>query len=372
MARITVRLVELSVFSLLAAAAGCAATPSYDDGGARGGSGGSGGGGGSAAPMGLPVPPGPSDVPRPAGTPGNLKVLHWAGFKSAVSYTFDDAQPSQIEHYPDLQAAGVRLTFYITSSSSTAAGGFDATFTQAVKDGHEMGNHTVHHCYANLSGCSNTAGAPASVDAELDDCNSYITGHFGQSAVWTAASPYGDIGWDAADMSRFFINRGVGSGTVAPADSTDPFNLPCYAAAEGDTVARFNTQIDGAESGGRWLIFLIHTITPTSQSWYAPIDVSVVTDSIAHAKSLNDVWIDSMVNVGAYWRGEKVATPATPATSGGAQAWTWTRPDHFPPGKILRVTVDGGTPSQNGKPLTWDPHGYYEIAIDEESFTLSP
>ncbi|HEY7373318.1 MAG TPA: polysaccharide deacetylase family protein [Polyangia bacterium] len=359
----------------LLAAAGCASTPSYGDSGAPGGSGGSGGGGTGGdgpPPPGLPVPPGPGDVARPSGTPGNLKVLHWAGFKSAASYTFDDAQPSQVEHYADLQATGVRLTFYITTSSSTAVAGFDTTFTQAVKDGHEMGNHTVHHCHIDLSGCSNTASAPASVDAELDDCNSYITGHFGQSAVWTAASPFGDSGWDTPDMSRFFLNRGVGSGTVAPNDNTDPFNLPCHAAVEAETVDSFNSVIDSAESGGRWLIFLIHTINPTSQNWYAPIDVSVVTGSIAHAKTLGDVWIDSMVNVGAYWRAEKTLSSVTPTTAGGAQTWTWTLPAHFPPGRVLRVTVDGGTPSQNGTPLTWDPHGYYEISLDAGSLTLSP
>jgi hypothetical protein len=359
----------------LLAAAGCASTPSYGDSGAPAGTGGAGtggtGGGGPPGP-GLPVPPGPDDMARPSGTPGNLKVLHWAGFKAAASYTFDDAQPSQIEHYPDLQAAGVRLTFYITTSSSTAAAGFDATFTQAVLDGHEMGNHTVHHCHIDLSGCSNTAGAPASVDAELDDCNSYIASHFGQSTVWTAASPFGDSGWDTPDMSRFFLNRGVGSGTVAPNDNTDPFNLPCHAAVEAETVDSFNGVIDSAESAGRWLIFLIHTVNPTSQNWYAPIDVSVVTGSIAHAKTLGDVWIDSMVNVGAYWRAEKVVSAVTPTTAGGAQTWTWTLPAHFPPGRALRVTVDGGTPSQNGAPLTWDPHGYYEISLDAGSLTISP
>ena len=68
-----------------------------------------------------PVPPGPGDLPPPSGTPGNLKVLDWAGFKSAVTYTFDDAQPSQVEHYAELQATGVRHTFYITGSSTRAA-----------------------------------------------------------------------------------------------------------------------------------------------------------------------------------------------------------------------------------------------------------
>jgi len=134
-------------FALLLAGAGCAADPAYkNDGGGSAGTGGSSGGGGGggtggssggtggtgniAPGPGLPVPPGPDNVPPPSGTPGNLKVLDWAGFKSAVTYTFDDAQPSQVEHYAELQALGVRMTFYINSSSSnirTAVGRWQAT-----------------------------------------------------------------------------------------------------------------------------------------------------------------------------------------------------------------------------------------------------
>jgi hypothetical protein len=233
-----------------------------------------------------------------------------------------------------------------------------------------MGNHTVHHCHSDLSGSSN--GAATSLDAEIDDCNSYITGHFGQSAVWTAASPFGDTGYDTPDMTRFFLNRGVGSGTIAANDNSDPFNLPCHAATDGETAAGFNTAIDGAQTAGRWLIFLIHTVAPTAAIWYAPIDVSVISDSVAHAKSLGDVWIDSAVNVGAYWRAQKVVSAVTPAAAGAGQTWTWTLPAHFPPGKYLRITVDGGTPSQNGAPLSWDGHGYYEISLDAGSLTLTP
>ena len=32
--------------------------------------------------------------------------------------------------------------------------------------------------------------------------------------------------------------------------------------------------------------------------------------SVEHAKALGDVWIDSMVNVGAYWLGQKAVTNA--------------------------------------------------------------
>jgi peptidoglycan/xylan/chitin deacetylase (PgdA/CDA1 family) len=357
------------LFLALVMGAACASNPARDDGGGGSGGGGS-GGGGPPGPSGLPIPPGPSDVAKPSGAPGGLSVLHWAGFKSAATYTFDDAQPSQIEHYAELQATGVRMTFFITSGSSTASGAFDSTFTRAVQDGHEMGNHTVHHCRVDLSGCSN--GSATSVDAEVDDCNSYIAGHFGQSAVYTAASPFGDSGWNAPFMTRFFLNRGVGNGTVAPNDNTSPFSLPCHPAVDGEAVASFNAAIDSADTAGRWVIFLIHTISPTAANWYAPIDISVITESIAHAKALGGVWIDTMMNVGAYWRAEKLLSTATPTTSGADQTWTWTLPDHFPPGKYLRVTLTGGTPSQNGTPLTWDPHGYYEVQLDAKSLTVSP
>jgi hypothetical protein len=52
--------------------------------------------------------------------------------------------------------------------------------------------------------------------------------------------------------------------------------------------------------------------------------------------------------------------------------WTWTLPAHFPAARHLRVTVDGGTLSQNGEALAWDGHGYYEVALDAGSLTLAP
>jgi hypothetical protein len=78
------------------------------------------------------------------------------------------------------------------------------------------------------------------------------------------------------------------------------------------------------------------------------------------------------VNVAAYWRVQKAFSQATTTMSGNDKTWTWTLPDHFPPGKYLRVTVPGGTVTQNGAALAWDSHGYYEIALDARSVTVSP
>jgi len=335
-------------------------------GGAGGGSG-SGGAGGSIGPSKLPIPPG-GGVPKPAGAPGNLKVLDWAGFKAAASYSFDDSQPSQIEHYAELAATGVPLTFYLNSGASSQPN-YDSTWMKAANAGHELGNHTVHHCHADLTGCSGTA--LASTGAEIDDCSKYVLDHYGQTC-FTMASPFGDGGWVEPARSRFLVNRGVAGGMIAPNDSTDPFNLPTIAAAGGEAAGVFSGAIDTARTSGKWVIFLFHSILPTSQNWYAGVEIASITGSVSHGKSLGDVWIDTVLAVGAYWRAQKMLSSVVPTTSGGQTTYSWTLPAHFPPGSYLRVKVDGGTLKQAGKDLAWNDHGYYEVALDAGSLTLSP
>jgi hypothetical protein len=83
------------------------------------------------------------------------------------------------------------------------------------------------------------------------------------------------------------------------------------------------------------------------------------------------MWIGRVVDVGAYWLGQKAFSSAT--TSGTtSKTWTWTKPSNFPPGKYLRVTVAGGTLTQSGQALAWNDHGFYEIALDAGSVTLGP
>jgi peptidoglycan/xylan/chitin deacetylase (PgdA/CDA1 family) len=366
------------VLSCLVGGFGCGSSGSAAGTGGSGGSvtgtGGSGGstsdGGITKAPSGLPEPA-TSGVAKPSGTAGSLSVLDWAGFKAAVSWTFDDSQPSQIAHYAELAAVGIPMTFYISSANSTESG-YDATWTQAVADGSEIGNHTVHHCHADLTGCS-FGTADATLTQEIDDCTSYITAHYApQTTAWTAASPFGDTGYDSDDMSRFLVNRGVAGGTIGANDSTDPFNLPIYLAQTADTALNFSNQIDAAHTAGKWLILLVHTINPTTDNWYNPVAITDVTGGMSHGKSLPDVWNDSVVDVAAYWRAQKMFSALTPATSGGSSTWTWTLPANFPPGKYLRVTVAGGTLTQGSTTLAWDTHGFYEVALDAGTLTLSP
>ena len=308
-------------------------------------------------------------VPRPTGEPGGLEVLDWAGFESAVSYSFDDSQPSHIAHYDELHETGIDMTFYL--SKNVDFEGYEEGWRRVAADGHEIGNHTVSHPYADLTGSS--FGEPlASAAAEIERCSEYITDTLGQRDVWTMAAPYGDTGWsEPAERADLFINRGVGGGTIAPNDDTDPYDLPCYMASDGETADAFNGEIDGARSDGDWLIFLFHSIAPTDDEWFAPVDVSEITDSIRHAQSFGDVWIDTVANIAAYWRGQRIVESATVDESGDEITWRWSLPDGFPSGQRVRVTLDGGVPKQGGRAVPWDPHGYYEISLDEGSLTVA-
>jgi len=190
--------------------------------------------------------------------------------------------------------------------------------------------------------------------------------------VWTMAAPYGNTDYVDVARTRFLINRGVNGGLVAPNGNADPFNLNCYIPATGAPASAFNQHVDAARSAGAWQIMLVHGFTGGSDSAYQPVDLAEFLASVDYAIALGDVWISSVVEIGAYWRAQKLFSELSVASVDAGNSWSWTLPDHFPPGKYLRVTVDGGTLAQDGTPLTWDPHGYYEVALDVPSLVLSP
>ena len=295
-------------------------------------------------------------MPRPNGTPGDITVVSWAGFKSAVSYTFDDANWSQIANYAALKALGVPLTFYLITGKTTELD--NAVWTQALADGHEIGSHTHSH---QMNGTA----------ADVDMADRVLRAKFGIT-VWTMASPYGSSSYPPLASSRYLINRGTPGGTIAPNGDTDPFNINCFIPAQGAPASAFDSELDAARAAGGWKTMLVHGFNGGSDGAFQPVAVGEFTSHVNTTKSRGDVWIDTVVAVGAYWRAQKMFAALTPTTSGTSRTWTWTLPANFPPRKVLRVKVGGGTLIQAGHALPWDDHGYYEIALDAGSVTLAP
>jgi peptidoglycan/xylan/chitin deacetylase (PgdA/CDA1 family) len=315
---------------------------------------GTGGDAGSSGSLsGLPPAPGSADKPKPSGAVGGLSVLPWAGFKAAVSYTFDDSNSSQISHYDELDALGVHYTFYLQTGKSESG---DPVWARAVAAGHELGNHTKSHS-------SNATGA------DVDAATEFIEEKF-KVKVWTMAAPNGAAGYTDVAKTRFLINRGVASGLIGPNDDTDPFTLYCYIPPTGASQAAMDAQVTEARSAGKWRVVLVHGFSGGTDGAYQPVAFDQFSKSVAASKAFGDVWIDSVVNVGAYWLGQKAFSRASPATVAGEQTFSWSLPEHFPPGKFLRVSVTGGTLKQKGAALPWDARGYYEVALDAGSLTL--
>ncbi len=290
----------------------------------------------------------------------NLRVLPWAGFKSAVSYTFDDSQPSQMEHLPELKATGVPMTFFVNPSASVMSG-YDTKWSDIATAGSEIANHTWSHCHSDLSDCPQGDTQVWEITAATN----YIISHLGVKAVYSFTAPFGDTGWNSYAEPYFLAARGVEGGMVPGSGVTDWYNLPCFGVVASHTAMDFNASIDSARSGGNWDIFMFHSILPTSENWEDGVDISEITTSLAYAKSLGDVWLDTFGAVAAYARGQQMFEQLAPT----GNTWTWTLPAHMPPGKVLRVTVDGGSLSQGGTKLAWNSHGYYEISLDAGNLT---
>lgn len=323
--------------------------------GGSSGTGGSGGGGNPPPPSGLPVPPGDANQPRPSGTPDDIQVVNWAGFKGAVTYSFDDNNSTQIQHYAEMQALGVPFTFYLWTGKSEAT---NAVWTTAKNDGHELANHTQSHQ-------SNGSGG------DIDSAQNFIMQRFSVTA-YTMAAPNGAGVYTDLAKTRFMINRGVSNKIIAPNDNSDPFTLPTYIPPTGASESAFNQEVESARTAGGWRTMCIHGFQGGNDGAYQPVPFEQWKASVEHAKELGDVWIGTMEDVGAYWIGQKAFSNAMTTAAGTDRTWTWDLPDHFPPGKFLRVKVDGGTLKQNGAEIAWHGNGYYEIALDAGSVTLSP
>lgn len=311
---------------------------------------------GNAPSSTLPVPPGYRCVPQPTGMQGNLKVINWAGFTGAVSYTFDDSNSSQLDNFPAINALGVPMSWYLLTSKTESA---SCIWKQAIKSGHEIGNHTDTH-------------PEIASESDIDKCTAFIQHHFGITPL-TIAAPYGDLSYVDPSKPRFLFNRGVWGGSIAPYDDTvDPYNLLCTTPETNATASDLTNIVNTARSAGNWQILLFHGFNGGTDTPYHPLDVDQFIANVKEVKAWGDMWMDSVINIGSYWLAQMLFSSLTPTISGRNIEYQWKLPAHFPSGKSLRVTVTGGTLKQNNKVLKWDSHGYYEISLDAGSLTITP
>jgi hypothetical protein len=231
----------------------------------------------------------------------------------------------------------------------------------------------MHHCNNSKSAPGCIWGPFDGAADEIDQATVSLMSAFGLPGVYTFASPFGDPNWEAPAGERFFINRSVSDGPGHLPNKGNALAVPCHITNELETAAQLNTIADDVRTRGTWRTVLAHNVDPTiGDGGYHPVKLEDIVGTMTYAKGLGDVWADTMVAVGAYWAGQKALSDVQPVTVGSDKVYFWTLPDHFPPGRYLRITVSGGTVTQCGTELAWDEHGYYEINLDAGSVTISP
>lgn len=229
------------------------------------------------------------------------------GAKAAVSISFDDARPAQIEEgMPLLDRHGVRGTFYVTIAAMEQK--LDA-WKAAAERGHEIGNHTVSHpCSGNFVFSRHRALEDFTLDRmerELLDANEQIEELVGVTPR-TFAYPCGQtfVGRGTSLQSyiplvarHFLVGRGFKNESPADPIRCDLAYIP---GVELDCCdwAWVQNWIDQAIAQGGWVTFVGHGVHPTTRQSIRP-DVLDRLCALC-ADPANGVWIDTVAAVGAY------------------------------------------------------------------------
>jgi len=229
------------------------------------------------------------------------------GKKAALSLTFDDARPSQIDvGLPVLDRYGIPGTFYVSPPAAEAR--LDA-WRQAASRGHEIGNHTLSHpCSESFLWSRENALEDYTlelIEAEMDMASAYIEAKLGVRPA-TFAYPCGQkfVGWGPVQQSyvplvreRFIVGRSAFEKTA-----NDPLlsDLAEAAAVDADG-ARFDQlkgYVDAAAAAGGWLIFLCHEVGALPGQ---ALDAGVLDELCAYAtRGDSPLWIDTVEGVAKY------------------------------------------------------------------------
>jgi peptidoglycan/xylan/chitin deacetylase (PgdA/CDA1 family) len=237
-------------------------------------------------------------------------VFHWpTGKRAAVSLSFDDARTSQVdEGLALLKKIGLEVTFFVTP------GGVEKRldgWKQAVRDGHEIANHSLTHpCSGNYAFSSKNALETYTLESmaqQLDEANGRIEKLLGVKPT-TFAYPCGQkfVGRQRNVKSyvpmvaeRFLVGRGYldeSPNNPALADLAQAMGT----AFDDMDFSQMKTIVDAAAADGRWVIFAGHEI---GRKAYQTTDVRALEQLAAYMKDpANGIWIGTVAEVGAYVR----------------------------------------------------------------------
>jgi len=230
------------------------------------------------------------------------------GARAAVSLSFDDTRPSQLDMgLPVFDAHGVKATFYASIESLLSR---QADWKKAAGAGHEIGNHSLlHMCSGNFTWSRDRALEDYTEDrmeTELKQASEIIKKWTGTTPV-TFAYPCGQtfIGRGEACRSyvpvvarNFLAGRGFKSEFVNAPDFCDLAHL---GGVDSDTfsVDQYLAWVNRALDEGGWIVFVGHDIREKSA-----FQVSLSGELDLLCRKLKDpgsgVWLDTVAAVAGW------------------------------------------------------------------------
>jgi peptidoglycan/xylan/chitin deacetylase (PgdA/CDA1 family) len=287
-----------------------------------------------------------------------LKVIPWNGHKAATSLTFDDGDPIHLDVViPELNRRQLHGTFFLIANKIDRKD----EWRQAIRAGHEIGNHTLDHLHANTL-------TPQGENAQVVGAQNVLQKEFGVP-IYSFAYPFGEIssglaGWVAKTS---FIARGGTDALVSPQDKTiDWLNLPAKVTLTNVPLKTYQGWVDQDAKSGDWLIWMIHGIEGTPWGW-EPISRKIFTQILDYLQS-KDIWVGTLTEVGSYLRAWHSFEAATIEITGSEAVYRWIVPDHCPMNVGLKVSFAQSDSSvqvwQNDQKIVPDTQGNYRILFN--------
>jgi len=230
----------------------------------------------------------------------------WPGGKRcAVSLTFDDARLSQIDlGIPLLDRFGVKATFYVSPDALRER---PDGWKRASSNGHEIGNHTMHHpCTGNYAFARSKALEDYTLDQmarEMDSASDTIRSLLGvqtRSFAYPCGQTFVGRGKEVKSYVPLVAGRFETGRLWLSEDSNDPFF--CDTAqllameSDGKSFDQLMPAIRKAKEEGRWLVFAGHE---TAESGPQTTLLKTLDDLCRYAQDpLSGVWLDTVGNIG--------------------------------------------------------------------------
>jgi peptidoglycan/xylan/chitin deacetylase (PgdA/CDA1 family) len=298
-----------------------------------------------------------------------VKVLPWDNHPAAVSLTFDDARPVQLDvAVPELNKRHLHATFFVIVSKLTRLD----DWRKAQLEGHEIGNHSLTHPHPD-------ALNKGDEELQVEDAKLFLDSNF-RSDILIFAYPYSEMSAGFAYwVKRYDFAargwRGDGNLLYVTADSDpDWYNLPSQPTYTKYGLDVYKSWIDKARTMQAWTTLQIHGIGDPSTG-FEPIPTKTFTSLLDYLKAeqKNGLWVAPFGEVAAYLRAQRVFEKAQQHINGHDETMTWDLPKPFPTGVVLKVTLSGNGHSrlfQGNHELRRTKDGSYPVSFDAKELII--